>query len=245
MDTHPVLAMAGRVVDLMFGSRGAARAAARGSPLTTTQLIDGLTADLRPTAPTGMAVRLAGAAVSGAVVSALILGAMLGIRTVPGTLHVYEALAIKLIFATSMLFLALWAAECLSRPGEDTRARWRWLAAPVIGISAVAVGQLLGASDTTRAGLMLGDSATTCTAWIAVGSLPPMVALIRVMRGQAPTRPWLAGAVVGAGAGATSAAVYALHCVETAIPFIGVWYSLGIIVAATIGAVAGSRLLRW
>ena len=245
MDTHPGLAIAGRVVDLMFGAGSAARATARRSPLTTTQLIDGLTKDLRPTAPTGMAGRLAGAAVSGAVVSALILGALLGFRNVPGTLRVQEALAIKLVFATSMLVLALWAAECLSRPGEDEGARWRWLAAPVIVVSAVAVSQLLGAADGARAGLVLGGSALTCTAWIAVGSLPPMVALIRVMRGQAPTRPWLAGAVVGAGAGATSAAVYALHCVETAIPFIGVWYSLGIIAAATIGAVAGSRLLRW
>ena len=88
-----------------------------------------------------------------------------------------------------------WAAESLSRPGEDKRARWRWPAAPVIGISAVAIGQPMGAPDATRASLVLGESALTCTAWIAIGSLPPMVALIRVMRGQAPTRPWLAGAV--------------------------------------------------
>jgi len=39
--------------------------------------------------------------------------------------------------------------------------------------------------------------------------------------------------------------VYALHCPELAAPFIGLWYLLGVLIPAGIGALIGPRLLRW
>jgi hypothetical protein len=39
--------------------------------------------------------------------------------------------------------------------------------------------------------------------------------------------------------------VYALHCPEMAAPFIGIWYLLGMLIPAAVGAAIGARALRW
>ena len=65
------------------------------------------------------------------------------------------------------------------------------------------------------------------------------------MKGLAPTRPALAGAASGLLAGALGALVYALHCPEMAAPFLGIWYLLGMLIPAVVGAMVGPLLLRW
>jgi hypothetical protein len=54
-----------------------------------------------------------------------------------------------------------------------------------------------------------------------------------------------AGAVAGLAAGAFAATVYCLHCQEVSALFVLTWYSLGILLAASVGALLGPRLLRW
>jgi hypothetical protein len=51
--------------------------------------------------------------------------------------------------------------------------------------------------------------------------------------------------MLGVAAGAAGAAAYALHCAETTLPFLAVWYTLGIGAAGLIGGVLGRPLLRW
>ncbi|MBC7444771.1 MAG: DUF1109 family protein [Polaromonas sp.] len=58
-----------------------------------------------------------------------------------------------------------------------------------------------------------------------------------------PGRRALAGA--GLLAGALSALVYALHCPESAAPFLAVWCMLGMAIPTLTGAVLGPRVLRW
>jgi hypothetical protein len=69
--------------------------------------------------------------------------------------------------------------------------------------------------------------------------------LIGAIRGLAPVRLRLAGAAAGLTAGGLAAAIYSLHCPESAAPFVAIWYTLGILLPAAVGAVAGPRLLRW
>jgi hypothetical protein len=45
--------------------------------------------------------------------------------------------------------------------------------------------------------------------------------------------------------GAIGAALYATHCPDDSPLFVAAWYSLAIGFTAAIGALAGSRLLRW
>jgi hypothetical protein len=49
----------------------------------------------------------------------------------------------------------------------------------------------------------------------------------------------------GALAGAIAAAAYALHCNEMALPFLAIWYVLGIAVPTVLGALLAPRWLRW
>jgi hypothetical protein len=65
------------------------------------------------------------------------------------------------------------------------------------------------------------------------------------MKGLAPTRLRLAGAVAGLLAGAVGALVYCLHCPEMGAPFIGFWYLLGTLIPTSVGALLGPQLLRW
>ena len=57
--------------------------------------------------------------------------------------------------------------------------------------------------------------------------------------------PFQAGAAAGFLAGAIGAALYATHCPDDSPLFVAAWYSLAIGFVAALGAVAGSRLLRW
>ena len=55
----------------------------------------------------------------------------------------------------------------------------------------------------------------------------------------------MAGAAAGLLAGATGALAYALHCQEMEAPFLAIWYLLGMLIPAALGALAGRWLLRW
>ena len=92
----------------------------------------------------------------------------------------------------------------------------------------------------------IGTSAMRSSpASVAALSVPMFVALLWAMKGLAPTRPALAGAAAGLLAGAGAALVYALHCTETSLVFVGVWYVLGMFIPAVLGALIGRIALRW
>ena len=80
---------------------------------------------------------------------------------------------------------------------------------------------------------------------IALVSLPLLVAAVLIVRHFAPTRLRFTGAVLGLFAGAMAALVYTLHCPELSPAFLVVWYSLGMLIPAAVGAALGERLLRW
>lgn len=119
------------------------------------------------------------------------------------------------------------------------------LAAPVLLLWLAAAAVLFDAEPTQRADLILGTTWKTCPFNIALISLPLLAATLWTMKGLAPTRLTLAGAGAGLLAGALSALVYALHCPESAVPFIGIWYVLGIAMPTLAGALLGPRVLRW
>ncbi len=83
------------------------------------------------------------------------------------------------------------------------------------------------------------------SASIAALSVPLLAALLWLLRSMAPTRPVLAGAMAGLMAGAMAGLVYSLHCPEIAYAFLAVWYVAAMAVMAGVGALLGSRLLRW
>ncbi|AYG75379.1 DUF1109 family protein (plasmid) [Rhizobium sp. CCGE532] len=80
---------------------------------------------------------------------------------------------------------------------------------------------------------------------IAAFGIPAFGANIWFLRQAAPTQPRLAGFIAGACAGATGAWVYSWACIENGIPFITIWYTLGILLSGLLGCLFGRILLRW
>jgi hypothetical protein len=152
---------------------------------------------------------------------------------------------VKLAFPAALLAGALLAVLRLSRPGVLLGRVPAAIAAPILAMWLLAAIVLLGAAPGERDELILGHSAASCPFTIALLSAPLFGATLWAMRGLAPTRLALAGGAAGLLAGAGGALVYALYCPEMAAPFIGVWYLLGMLLPAAVGALLGPRLLRW
>jgi hypothetical protein len=137
------------------------------------------------------------------------------------------------------------AALRLARPGARLARVPGVLAAPLLAMWVLAGIALAGADAPQRATLLLGQTWSACPFNIAVLSLPVFAAALWGMRGFAPTRLAWAGAAAGLFAGAVGAFVYAFHCPELAAPFLGLWYVLGMLIPAVLGALIGPRVLRW
>jgi hypothetical protein len=101
------------------------------------------------------------------------------------------------------------------------------------------------APEEARPWMLMGSSALICPFLIVALSVPFFAAGIVFMRRAAPTRLTVAGASVGLAAGALGAWVYSFHCTEGGLPFLALWYSLGIAVVTAAGALLGRALLRW
>lgn len=151
----------------------------------------------------------------------------------------------KLAFPGAVAVVALGLALRLSRPGMALgRLGWA-LGVPVLGMGLLAAWAWGMATPAERPTLLLGSTWQSCTASIVLVATPVFVAVIWALKGLAPTRLTLAGAVAGLLAGGTGALVYALHCPEMAAPFLLVWNGLGMALPAALGAWLGPRLLRW
>ncbi len=148
-------------------------------------------------------------------------------------------------FCASLSIVGLLGIARLARPGRPLGVIPVGIALPVIAMWALAGIVLLTATPPSRAHLIFGRTARVCPFLIAMISVPPFFALIWALRGLAPTRLRLTGAIAGFAAGSIGALAYSLHCPELAAPFIGIWYLLGITLCATLGVWVGPRLLRW
>ncbi|MDE2396724.1 MAG: DUF1109 domain-containing protein [Burkholderiales bacterium] len=211
--------------------------------MKTDQLIDLLATQAGPAPRHVVQARLSAATGLGLLLSGAAALAALGLN--PGLLAMGSALALKLAYVAGLTLGAAWLAERASRPATSWRAAAGLLLGVLIAMTAFAAAAFGAAADDQRQALLLGHSWASCSWRVAALSLPAFVAVIVAMRGLAPTRPRLAGFAAGLLAGCLGALGYALYCAELSPLFVLVWYSLGILAPAAIGAVLGPRLLRW
>lgn len=151
----------------------------------------------------------------------------------------------KLAFAASLAGAALLALHRLGYPGMRLGRAPLGIVVPFAVMGAVAGLVLLAAPAGERLPLVLGQTWRECSVSIALLSIPGLALAFWAVRELAPTRLRLAGAAAGLFAGAASALAYALHCPELQAPFLAVWYVLGMLLPAAMGALAGRRFLRW
>lgn len=138
------------------------------------------------------------------------------------------------------------AVERLSRPNGSGRRGWLVAAAVFGACLAAGTYQALVSPDIQAALKMLhGRSWRSCSPRILLLGLPMLSLGLWVLRGMAPTRPILAGFAMGLFSGGVVATVYGLHCPEHTFTFIALWYSLGVLALAAVGALMGRWTLRW
>lgn len=211
----------------------------------TTDLIDFLVADLRPVSPLQAALPLLTGLGGGTLAAVAVMAVGLGVRPDLAAALGTASYWIKFLYTLAFGAAALAATVRLGRPGGRAPVAWTMLAAALAIVALLAAGQLAEAPTDERRALLLGGSAALCPWLVVLLSLPIYAGAVFGLRRLAPTRPTLAGLAAGLAAGGMGAWIYAFHCDETGIPFLAIWYTLGILAVGALGAATGRSLLRW
>jgi hypothetical protein len=152
---------------------------------------------------------------------------------------------LKFALALAVALAAAWMTARLARPGRRAAAGWLLAAIPVLIVWGTAAMELEHAAPAARLPSLLGHSWHICTFNIAVLSVPMFVALLWMLRGMAPTQLVHAGAAAGLLSGSFSLFMYSFYCTEMAVEFWSIWYVLGMLIPAFVGALVGRTVLRW
>lgn len=212
---------------------------------TTDDLVERLARDLRPMPAHALAHRFVIGVVAGLLVSLVSMLVLLGPRPDMTIASEQTAFWIKGTYNLLIAIAAYLAMFRLARP-EGTQGRFFVaIAAIVAGMVVAAIVQLAVSPVDAYRPLILGHSALHCAFLILGFALPVFAGNLWILRKAAPTDLKLSGLVSGLAAGAGGAWVYSWFCTENGMPFVLIWYSLGIILCGLLGRWLGPRLLRW
>ncbi|GAB5095653.1 DUF1109 domain-containing protein [Caballeronia sp. LP006] len=175
------------------------------------------------------------------VLMLMVYGMRPDLRSVAGTAMFWA----KIAFPSCVGIGALLVVTRLGRPGARAGHAWALVVLPFVVVWVAGAFVLAAALPVDRAPLVLGHSWRSCPFNITLLSLPTFPAVFWAVKGLAPTRLRLAGAVAGLLASSLATLAYCLHCPEMSPAFWSVWYAIGMLMPAAIGAWLGPRLLRW
>lgn len=213
--------------------------------ITHDQLIATLSRNVPRVSRYALAKRVILGIAGGGLVTLILLTATLGIRPdIRFAMHGFS-FWVKIAYTVSLGILAIYAVSQLARPTASApRSMWL-MAAPVLVLAGIGLGELAYAPTSEWWAMWLGRSWKECPLLVLTFSGPIFIGLLWSFRKLAPTRLRAAGATAGLCAGAWAATIYCLHCPEVSAIFVFTWYSLGILLAVGIGALIGPRILRW
>jgi hypothetical protein len=213
--------------------------------MKTDDLISMLATGVTPVNRHALARRFAIAVAVGAALAAVLVATTLHVRTDLAEVADTPLFWAKVALPLSLLLGALWMATRLARPGVAPGFSWLGVGVPFAAIWLAALAVLAQTPAAGRVAAVLGTTWRVCPLNIAMLSVPAFIAVFWALRGLAPTRLVLTGAVGGLLSGAVATLAYCLHCPEMGVAFWGVWYVLGMLVPTAIGALLGPCLLRW
>jgi hypothetical protein len=216
--------------------------------VNTDRLIDALSANLQPARSDQFRKTLLRAILASGAAAVVLMLATVGPRPDLGSTAHLEWIAVKLLFALSVIGAAAPLLLKLMRPSLGSRMHWAPVLLPFLAAMAVAFAMLLVDGPQAWSAMLRGAtevSPARCLLCILFFAAVPLAALIWSLRRGAPTRLRLCGAIAGVVAGGLGAAAYAFTCPSDTIPFITIWYTAAIALCALIGAQLGPRLLRW
>ena len=212
--------------------------------MDTDQLIKTLAADNahRPR-PVGFVLALA--LLAAAPVSILMFVAELGVR--PDVMTAMHNPFFDLKFAVTLALAAAAIAISLhlARPEASLRG-FVWLLAIPAGLLVAGIsGEMMMPQRLPMMTRLVGSNSRVCMTAVPLLSLPLLAAALVGLRHGAPTRPALAGAMAGLLSAALAATLYAAHCPDDSPLFVATWYTIGTAFVTAIGALAGSKVLRF
>ena len=213
--------------------------------MRTDELIDQLATAPRPIRAGVVPRRFAGVAVAGALAALVLVLSWLGTRDDLAQAMTGRMFWMKATYTALLGLAGFWALERLARPEGVPRKALLFGAVVLAAFVGLGFGQWLAADPDSRMRMMRGGSWTVCARNILALALPGLAATLLVLRGMAPTRPTLTGFAAGAFAGGVAATVYGLHCGESTMVFVGIWYTLGVLGTGALGALVGRWALRW
>jgi hypothetical protein len=158
-----------------------------------------------------------------------------------------EWVAVKLLFALSVIGTGAPLLNRAIRPGLEDATNWLLVLFPFLAVLAVAIMVLLAQPHAWRE-LLRGAttvSSVRCLSLILFFSAIPLAGVVYALRQGAPIRLKLCGGIAGIVAGGIGAAAYAFNCTSDTIPFIAIWYGAAIVICAVIGSQFAPRVLRW
>ena len=212
--------------------------------METDQLIRTLAADNAHQArPVGFVLALA--LLSAAPVSIAIFFAELGVRPDVMTAMRNPFFDLKFAVTLALAIAAIVISLHLSRP-EASLQGWSWLLLIPVGVLVAGIGgEMMMPQRLPMMTRLVGSNSRTCLMAIPAMSLPLLAAALIGLRHGAPTRPALTGAIAGLLSAGLAATLYASHCTDDSPLFVATWYTIAAALVAAVGALAGSRVLRF
>ncbi len=212
--------------------------------METDQLIRTLAADNAHRArPVGFVLALALLAAAPASVAMFFAG--LGVRPDLMTAMHSPFFDLKFVVTLALAIPAIAISLHLSRP-EASLQGWKWLLLIPVGLLLAGIAsEMMMPQRLPMMTRLVGNNSRLCMTAIPLMSLPLLVAALIGLRHGAPTRPAVAGAIAGLLSAGLAATLYASHCTDDSPLFVATWYTIATALVTAIGALAGSRVLRF
>jgi hypothetical protein len=212
--------------------------------MQTDQLIRTLAADNAYRArPVGLVLALA--LLAAAPVSLALFFAELGVRPDVMTAMRNPFFELKFAVTLALAISAIAVSLHLSRP-EASLHGFVWLLLIPAGLLVAGIsGEMMMPQRLPMMTRLVGSNSKVCLTAIPAMSLPLLAAALFGLRHGAPTRPAVAGAVAGLLSAGLAATLYASHCTDDSPLFVATWYTIATGLMAAIGALAGSKVLRF
>jgi hypothetical protein len=212
--------------------------------METEQLIRTLAADnLHRARPVGFVLALA--LLAAAPVSTAMFLAGLGVRPDVMTAMHNPFFDLKFVVTLALAISAIGVSLHLSRPEASLRG-WAWLLLIPAGILAAAIAsEMMMPQRLPMMTRLIGTNSRVCMTAIPLMSLPLLAAALIGLRHGAPARPAVAGAIAGLLSAGLAATLYASHCTDDSPLFVATWYTISTALVTAVGALAGSRVLRF
>ncbi len=152
---------------------------------------------------------------------------------------------LKFVVTLALLIPSVMIGLRLAHPAAPLSRRTWLLALPAVLLALGIASEAMAPQRVSWSARLIGSNARVCMMAIPAMSLPLLAASLIAFRHGAPTRPALTGAFAGLLSASLAATLYAAHCTDDSPLFVATWYSIAVAFVASIGALVGSRVLRF